>query len=219
MKIKHLNIWQGEAGLATGIVMILSAILTTTALTILALSNVNSPRDNRYLYVHTAYKISHANIYAFGQNTHAWRATVAANKAKGRMTCVDHANPAVKCAALTYEPIDLRFPSGAATGAEYYNYNTGAVSTGSNDGFNLEGEPCNFKKDKITLGCLFGVTLRWWPYCAEDCRVGPEKISLQWFYTVPDRDQNNYLKTDQRFFVPINQLPLQGDIVSGNRHR
>jgi hypothetical protein len=204
--------------MATGIVMILSAILTTTALTILALTNVNSPRDARYQFVHSAFRISQANIYAFGQNTNAWKATVAHNKSRGRMACIN--NSTMKCTARVYEPIDLRLPSGAAAGAEYYNYYAGPPDGGVRDGFGLNGAPFNFKKSKITNGCIFGVQLRWWPYCGPtDCYIWPEKVSFQWVYDVPNTDQAGYAKSHRNFFVPINLIPLEGDIVSGNQHR
>ena len=197
-----------QAGMATGIVMIIAVIMASLAMAILAMNRENNARDIRYALFHSMLDIVNINLYAFGQNDRAWKSTLAYNYSLSpkRMVCIQLGQ---LCDFTAKEDIVLRYPTNATTGSLYFD--EAHLSTDSvHDGFRLDGSVCNYS-DIANLnltqiqdsGCILRVKVRWQPFCIANCRIGPDRMIFDLTYSTPKIDQLGHKFGSLLFYLPV----------------
>lgn len=186
------TIFRGEAGFATGIVMLIAAIMAMTALGILGLNREHSIRDIRYAHFHSLLDIVNINLYAFGQNDRAFKSTIYFNNVSngGRMNCIRYGTLCdIELAGVkVQEDIVLRYPTTATAGSTYYDQMQATGST--RDGFRLDGSVCDYSSGQVSAdGCVLSVRVRWQPFCISDCTIPPNRMIFDIEYFIPTLDQ------------------------------
>ncbi len=186
-----------QAGMATLTATIIGGILVIMAMTTIRFARGFVDKSYDALLVYNSIEIIKANIYAMGANDAAWRATVAANKAAGRMACVDSGG---NCATSS-QIINLY----DANGTLYYDPLLAA------HGFKLSGEPCtNYSATSTLSGCIIKVQVYWRPFCAAPCiitsNITPTSNRVFYYLTFssPLVDTSN----------PLTQLGKQGYVFN-----
>jgi hypothetical protein len=217
---------RNQSGMATGTVMLIAVLMASVALGILTLSSQSSGRDTRYALFYSMLDIININLYAFGQNDRAFKATLAYNYAltPSKMACIQNGTD---CTWDVYEDIVLRYPSNAGTGATYYDPAHIAVPADlTKDGFRLNGTVCNYddigdpEQEKIQdNGCLLRVGVQWRPFCITNCRIGPNKITFELTYRMPKVDTNGYRIGNRNFFLPAVPENVRGPMPIYNPFR
>jgi len=177
---------RNEAGMATGIVMIIAVLMAISALGILGLNREHTIRDIRYAHFHSMLEVININLYAFGQNDRAFKSTINYNYVSngGRMACIRNGTLCtLKIAGVkVQEDIVLRYPTNATSGSVYYDQMT---SGSTRDGFRLDGSVCDYRSNKVTDGCVISVRVRWQPFCIVDCRIPPNRMIFDITYSTP----------------------------------
>lgn len=221
-------ILRSEAGMATGTVMLIAVLMASMAIGILALNSLNSGRDTRYALFYSMIDVVNLNLYAFGQNDRAWRATLDYNYGLTSFTprkfaCIKAGDD---CTAWTapdvqwVEEIALRYPTNATTGTPFYD--SPHLEVDYRDGFRLDGSVCQYSTAspaKIEDGCILHVKLEWRPFCISDCKIGPNKIIYELTYSTPKVDENNYAFGHKNFFLPAVPENKSGPLPIYNPYR
>lgn len=193
--------------MGTGVVLLITAILTATAMAILGLNKEHSVRDLRYTLFHSMLDVININLYAFGQHDRAWKATLAYNDslASPRMQCIMNAT---LCNYTVKEDIVLRYPTNATTGSIYYDERSLSGSQ-AYDGFRMDGTVCDYDDNTTAFnrrvqnnGCLLSVRVRWQPWCITNCMVGPNRMIFDLTYSTPRIDERGNILGSKNFFLP-----------------
>lgn len=216
--------------MATGTVMLIAILMASIAMGILAMNSLNSGRDIRYALFHSMMDLVHNNLYVFGQNDAAWRATLEYNYNQGgkfnciktNTNCIIYSAPNVQYV----EDIVLRYPtnsppSNSPYGTTFYNGSRIAGET-NRDGFRLDGSVCDYSQAPtpvISDGCILNVRVQWRPFCITDCKIGPNKIIFELTYNTPTVDENGNSIGHRNFFLPAYPQGQSGPIPIYNPYR
>lgn len=221
--IRAQAVLRSEAGMATGIVMVVAAIMAVMALGILGLNREHSIRDIRYTLFHSMLDIVNINLYAIGQNDRAFKSTVYFNyNSNGsRMSCIRNGTlcDIVVAGVKVQEDIVLRYPTTATSGSTYYDQMKATGST--RDGFRLDGSVCNYDDtaapfDRVINGCVLSVRVRWQAFCITDCTIPPNRMIFDLTYDTPTLDQRG---NPNRSFLPVTPEAQNGPIPIYNPFR
>lgn len=191
---------KNEKGMATLVVAALAAGFLVIAAAFFSIRPGSQMGGMEGLRFYSAVDTIKANIYFFGQNVGAWNATLTYNKAQGRMAQIDTGanctvNPSfgsdekvvlVNVGGSVYyqgTPLDLSTTAG-------YNNTTDATAT---DGFEYDGNVCDYIHTQVRQGCAIQVDIRWRPFCNTSCVCGSggNSIVFHGYWRTPNKSSSN----------------------------
>lgn len=191
---------RSESGFATLVVAALASGFLLIAGAIFSLRSGSEMGGMDGLRFYSAVDTIKANIYFFGQNVGAWNATLAYNKAQGRMAQID---TGADCTVNASFGSDEKVVLVNVGGSIYYQgtpldlsvaagYDS-LVDSGGQDGFKYDGNVCDYIHTEVRQGCAMQVDVRWRPFCNTNCVCGTSAnpIVFHGFWRSPNKSSSN----------------------------